>query len=86
MTELPKKVFQVTSEADMEKAIKTLIKIAKSKAKKKVLNLWFPNEKLSDIFLENAYKEAKEASVPDDSGLNLNIYIEGPENDGTKTK
>lgn len=79
---LPKKLFRVTSEAEMEQAIAMLVKTAKSKLKKKVLNLWFPNEKLSDIFLKNAYTEAKEQGIPNDSGLNLNLYIE--EQDGNK--
>lgn len=83
MTEhqMPKKIFKVQSEAEMEAAISKLIKLAKSKLKKKVLNLWFPTEKLSNIFLENAYKEAAQQGVKEDSNLNINVYIEKEDND-----
>lgn len=85
MTEhqMPKKVFKVQSEAAMEAALGKFIKIAKSQMKKKVLNLWFPTERLSNIFLENAYKEAKLHGIKEDSGMNINVYIE-KEDDGTK--
>lgn len=60
----------------MEAALGKFIKIAKSQMKKKVLNLWFPTERLSNIFLENAYKEAEMHGIKEDSGMNINVYIE----------
>lgn len=83
MTEhqMPKKIFKVQSEAEMEAALVKFIKIAKSKLKTKVLNLWFPTEGLSNIFLENAYKEAKVHGIKEDSGMNINVYIEKEDNE-----
>ena len=82
MTEhqMPKKIFKVQSEAEMEAALVKFIKIAKSKMRNKVLNLWFPTERLSNIFLENAYKEAEANGIKEDSGMNINVYIEKEDN------
>lgn len=76
------KVYKVTSEGDLEDAVKLFTSIALSNKKKKTLSLWFPTEALSDIFLRAAYTEFAMKNIAPQPNMDVNIYIEGEADDG----
>jgi len=75
------KVYKVSSEGDLEEAVKMFTAIALSTKKRKKLSLWFPTEALSDIFLQAAYTEFSMKNIPPQPNMNINIYIEGDSDD-----
>lgn len=75
------KVYKVSSEGDLEEAVKLFTAMAMSSKKRKKLSFWFPTEALSDIFLEAAYTEFSLKNIPPQPNMNIQIYIEG-ETDG----
>jgi len=75
------KVYKVSSEGDLEEAVKMFTAIAMSTKKRKKLSLWFPTEALSDIFLQAAYTEFSMKNIPPQPNMNINIYIEGDSDD-----
>jgi len=79
------KVYKVTSEGDMEEAVKMFTALAMSKRKRKKLSLWFATEAFSDIFLNAAYTEFSLKNIPPQPNMNINIFI-GGDNDDLETE
>lgn len=81
-----KKVYKVSSEGEMEEAIKLFTALAMSSKKRKKLALWFPTEALSDIFLQAAYTDFSLKNIPPQPDMNVHIYIEGEMDDEDQAK
>jgi hypothetical protein len=75
------KVYKVSSEGDLEEAVKMFTALAMSSKKRKKLSLWFPTEALSDIFLQAAYTDFSLRNIPPQPDMNIQIYIEGDPDD-----
>jgi len=75
------KVYKITSEGDMEEAVKLFTALAMSKKKRKKLSLWFATEAFSDIFLNAAYTEFSLKNIPPQPNMNINIFIGGDSDD-----
>jgi hypothetical protein len=71
------KVYKVSSEGDVEEAVKMFTALAMSSKKRKKMSLWFPTEALSDIFLQAAYTDFSLRNIPPQPNMNIQIYIEG---------
>lgn len=71
-----KKIIKVSSEGDIETAVKKVVDLAMSDALKKTINLWFPTGRLSAIFLDNCHEEMMLKDVPIQTDMNINIYVE----------
>jgi hypothetical protein len=80
------KVYRVTSEGDIEEAVKIFTAMALSNKKRKNLSFWFPTEALSDIFLQAAYTDFSMRNVPPQPNMNIKIYIQGNEDDDLETE
>jgi hypothetical protein len=75
------KVFKVTSEGDLEEAVRLFTALAASVKKKKRISFWFPTEALSDIFLQAAYLDFSMRNIEPQPNMNSEIFIEGEPDD-----
>lgn len=72
-----RKLFPVRSEADMEAVLSKVIDMALSTDVERVINIWFPTDGLSDIFLENCLIEFKLRNIEvAGSNMNMNLFID----------
>jgi hypothetical protein len=71
------KVYKVSSEGDVEEAVKMFTALAMSSKKRKKMSVWFPTEALSDILLQAAYTDFSLRNIPPQPNMNIQIYIEG---------
>lgn len=64
-----------------------LIKLLKSKKKKKELNIFVPTVKFANLFVENAEKELELQDIKTfDPRVDLNIFVGVDDNDKDKEK
>ena len=70
-----RKIIKVQNEGDMEDAVKRVVDLALSDQLKKTINLWFPTGRFSAIFLDNCHSEMMLKNVPEQTDMNINIYI-----------
>lgn len=75
------KVYKVSSEGEMEEAVKLFTALAMSPKKHKKISFWFPTEALSDIFLQAAYIDFSMRNIPPQPNMNVELYIEGDSDD-----
>lgn len=67
----------VRSEADMEAVLSRVIEMALSTDVERVINIWFPTDGMSDIFLENCLIEFKLRNIEvAGSNMNMNLFID----------
>ena len=72
-----RKLLPVRSEADMEAVLSKVIEMALSKDIERVINIWFPTDGLSDIFLQNCLIEFKLRNIEvAGSNMNMNLFID----------
>ena len=69
------KIIKVQYEGDMENAVKRVVDLALSDQVKKTINLWFPTGRFGAIFLDNCHNEMILKDVPEQTDMNINIYI-----------
>jgi hypothetical protein len=70
-----RKIIKVQNEGDMENAVKRVVDLALSDQVKKTINLWFPTGRFGAIFLDNCHSEMMLKNVPEQTDMNINIYI-----------
>jgi hypothetical protein len=72
-----RKLLPVRSEADMEAVLSKVIDMSLSTYVERVINLWFPSDGMSDIFLENCLIEFKLRNIEvAGSNMNMNLFID----------
>jgi hypothetical protein len=72
-----RKLLPVRSEADMEAVLSKVIEMALSTDVERVINIWFPTDGMSDIFLENCLIEFKLRNIEvAGSNMNMNLFID----------
>lgn len=72
-----RKLLPVRSEADMEAVLSRVIEMALSTDVERVINIWFPTDGMSDIFLENCLIEFKLRNIEvAGSNMNMNLFID----------
>ena len=72
-----RKLLPVCSEADMEAVLSKVIEMALSTDVERVINIWFPTDGMSDIFLENCLIEFKLRNIEvAGSNMNMNLFID----------
>ena len=72
-----KNLIPVRSEADMEAVLLQVIEMALSPAVDRVINIWFPTDGFSDIFLENCMIEFKLRNIEvTGNNMNMNLFID----------
>jgi hypothetical protein len=71
----------------MEEGIEILIKLLKSKKKKKELTIFVPTIKFANLFVENAERELDLQDIKTfDPRVDLNIFVGADDNDKGKEK
>ena len=71
----------------MEEGIEILIKLLKSKKKKKELTIFVPTIKFANLFVENAERELDLQDIKTfDPRVDLNIFVGVDDNDKGKEK
>ena len=71
-----KKLVFVRNEGDMEAAILNVVDLALSSGLVKVINIWFPTDGMSDIFLENCFTEFALRNIKCSGGnMEMNLFI-----------
>jgi len=72
-----KNLLPVRSEADMESVLLKVIEMALSPDVDRVINIWFPTDGMSDIFLENCMIEFKLRNIEvSGKNMNMNLFID----------
>jgi len=72
-----KNILSVRSEADMEAVLLMVVEMALSTDVERVINIWFPTDGLSDIFLENCLIEFKLRKIEiAGNNMNMNLFID----------
>jgi hypothetical protein len=72
-----RKLLPVRSEAEMEAVLSKVIEMALSTDVERVINIWFPTDGMSDIFLENCLIEFKLRNIEvAGSNMNMNLFID----------
>jgi len=72
-----KNILSVRSEADMEAVLLMVVEMALSTDVERVINIWFPTDKFSDIFLENCMIEFKLRNIEvTGNNMNMNLFID----------
>lgn len=72
-----RKLLPVRSEADMEAVLSKVVEMALSTDVERVINIWFPTDGMSDIFLENCLIEFKLRNIEvAGSNMNMNLFID----------
>ncbi len=78
---MKKKLHKVTCEYELDQCLLSLVKLAKSKTKVKLFNVWFPTSNFSKIFLSNIPNVFKENNIDQQQNLHVSVYIEEGLND-----
>lgn len=71
-----KKIFNVSSEGDIETVIKHFIRVSKLKTKKKEINIKIPTERLGEILLLNVNQAFLKHDLGDPSNYHVHLYID----------